>query len=211
MRTLTYQFLLIYRNLLIIISLLLLSIGCSSRAEKEFREANGNIVAVDSTYHISIVNLDARILESGVYKIEFNEDIKKYIWFRSLVTDDIISMDFIEYRNVVDRKILRPATSTDIQKAMQEKATRSKIIAAHSIDLQSFVLTTGAEYHGDKIMKAIDAIDSKAKYRPDQTILFRLEDKYYYVGTEKITFDYPAIYRITFIKYKRLPWKGDDF
>lgn len=211
MKTIISQYPLIAKNLLFTSLLLFLLTGCTSKAEKDFRKADGSIVTVDSTYYITREGLESKVLEAGTYKIEFKENYRKYIWFNSLVTDDLMLMDFDEYKRVLDNKILRPATPTDIEKAEREKEARSKIIEARSVDLRYFVLVAGEEYQGDTIMKAIDAIDSKAKYLSDQTIIFRLEDKYYYIGTEKVTFNYPAVYKITFIKYKGLPWKQRDF
>jgi len=199
------------KSLLIAISLLCLCIGCTSEAEKEFRKANGRIVIVDSTYHIPREYLEAKVLESGVYKIEFNEDYRKYIWFRSLLTDDIMLMDFTEYRNLVDNKIFHDATSADIERTNREKETGSKIIEATSIKFPDFVLVAGKEYEGNTIVKILDRHDPKAVYHPDQTINFKFDNKYYYVSTEKVTFTGPAMYKINFIKYKGLPWKQSDY
>lgn len=191
--------------------LLLLLFGCTSKAEKEFRKADGSMVTVDSTYHIHREYLDDKILKAGTYKIEFNEDYKNGIWFNSLVTDELILMDFDEYNKVLDNKVLRPATPADIARADQEKETRSKIVVARTVDLRSLVLVAGEEYQGDTIMQAVDAADSKARFNSDQTINFLFDDKYYYVGSQKVNSDYPAVYKITFIKYKGMPWKQSDY
>ena len=207
MKTLISQYTSLAMKLLLVNLLLLLLVGCTSKAEKEFQKVDGSMVTVDSTYHIRKKYLDDKILEAGTYKIEFKKDYKEYIWFNSLVTDELMLMDFDEYNKVLDNKVLRPATPADIAKAEQEKEAGNKIVEARSVDLRSLVLVAGEKYQGDTIMKAIDANDPKAIFNSDQTINFRFGDKYYYVGTQKVTFDYPAVYKITFIKYKGLPWK----
>jgi hypothetical protein len=211
MKTLTSICQLLAKKLLITLLLLFLLIGCTSKAEREFREADGKMVTVDTTFPIQKENREAKVLESGTYKIEYDANYKENIWFKSLNTGDIMLMDFTEYTYVVDNKILRPPTPADFAKAEQEKEARSKIVEARSVDLGSFVLVAGEEYQGDTIMKVIDANAPKAKFNSDQTINFRFGDKYYYVGTQKVTFDYPAVYKITFIKYKGLPWKQSDY
>jgi hypothetical protein len=195
-------------NLLSVLILLCLSFGCTSEAVKEFRKASGRTVVVDKTYEIPRKYIEAKVLEAGVYQLEFQEDSPKYIWFRSSLSDIYtVLMDFTEYKKVADNNVFRTATPADIEKAVREKDERSKIIEAKSVDLRRLILVTGEDYQGDTIMKAIDATDSKAIFQPDQTINFRLDDKYYYIGTKKVTFDYPAVYRITFIQYKGIPWQ----
>ena len=81
MKTLISQYPPLAKQLLVANLLLLLLIGCTSKAEKEFRKADGSMVTLDSTYHITREYLDDKILEAGTYKIEFKEDYKKYIWF----------------------------------------------------------------------------------------------------------------------------------
>src|SRR3990167_5427409 len=182
------------KNLLLILLLLCLPLGCTSETEREFRKASGRTVVVDKTYEIPIEYIEAKVLQAGVYQLEFKEDSPKYLWFKSTLSDSYtVLMNFTEYKKVVDNNVFHDATPTDIEKVEREKEERNKIIEAKSVDLRYLVLVAGEEYHGDAIMKAINAVDSKANYRSDQTIIFRLEDRYYYMGTTKVTYDYPAV------------------
>jgi|WetSurMetagenome_2_1015567.scaffolds.fasta_scaffold00671_17 hypothetical protein len=198
------------KNLLIMFFMLALSAGCASEAEKEFRKASGQTVAVDQSYRLLHKYGEANAVEAGAYKFEFGEENKKYIRLVSLVTDDSILIDYTEYRNIIDNKLFRNATPADIEKAQREKKAGHKLYKTGSVSLQNLVLVAGKQYQRESIIRAIDATDSNAKYRPDQSVIFKLERKYYYMGMAMISSAHPAVYKITFIKYKGLPWTYRD-
>ncbi len=198
--------------LLLVTLLLCLSLGCTSEAVKEFRKANGRTVVVDKDFEIPKEYVEATVLRAGIYQLEFKEGESKYLWAKSSLSSSYsVLLDFAEYKKVLENNVFRDVTPADFVEAERIKDEKKKIIEAKSVDLRSLILAAGEEYPGDTIMKAIDRIDSKANFRSDQTIIFSLEDRYYYMGTTKVNYDYPAMYKITFIKYKGLPWTQDDF
>lgn len=198
--------------LLPVIFSLCLSLGCTSEEVKAFRKANGRTVVVDKTFEIQKEYVEATVLRAGIYQLEFKEGESNFLWFKSSLSDSYtVLLNYPEYKKVADHNVFRDATPADFEVAERVKDEKKKIIEAKSVDVRSLIFVAGEEYPGDTIMKAIDRVDSKANFRSDQTIIFSLDDRYYYMGTTKVNYDNPAIYKITFIKYKGLPWTRDDF